>query len=104
MVLFEEPTGTVQEDDALLRAVAVRRRLEDVDEAHERDVEAEDRVLAAVVLVLEEVVADQALLVVDVLFLPVGQDHVVHALVRGARDLRVLANELEVLLERTGPV
>ena len=37
----------VQEDDALLRAVALGRRLEHVHEPHQRDVEAEDRVGAA---------------------------------------------------------
>ena len=94
----------VQEDDALLRAVALRRRLEDVDQLHQRNVEAVDGVAPAVLLVLEEVVADQLLLVVDVLFLSIRQDHVVDALERGARDLRVLAHDLQVVLERAGPV
>ena len=94
----------VQQDDALLGAVALRRRLEDVDQLHERDVEAVDRVAPAVLLVLEEVVADQLLLVVDVLFLAVRQDHVVDALERGARDLRVLADDLQVVLEGAVPV
>ena len=67
----------VEEDDALLRPVPLGRGLEDVDEAHQRDVEAEDRVRAAVLLVLEEVVADELLLVVDVLLGPVADDHVV---------------------------
>jgi hypothetical protein len=44
----------VEQDDALLGAVAERRGLQRRDEAHERDVEAEDRVLAAVDRVLEE--------------------------------------------------
>jgi hypothetical protein len=55
----------VQQDDALLGAVAHRRALEHVDQAHQRDVEAEDRVLAVVDGVVEEVVVDDLLLVVD---------------------------------------
>src|SRR6266568_4019061 len=50
---------TVEQDHALLGAVALGRALQHVDQAHERDVQAVDRVLAAVVLVLEEVVANQ---------------------------------------------
>ena len=46
----------MEEDDALLGPVSLGRRLEDVDEAHQRDVEAEDGVRAAVQFVLEEVV------------------------------------------------
>jgi hypothetical protein len=55
-------------------------------------------------LVLEEVVADELLLVVDVLLGPVADDHVVDALVRVARDLRVLAHDLQVVLEGALPV
>jgi hypothetical protein len=40
-----------------------------VNEAHQRDVEAEDGVLAAVERIFEERIANQPLLVVDVLFL-----------------------------------
>jgi hypothetical protein len=94
----------VQQDDALLGPVALGRRLEDVHEAHQRDVEAEDGVRAAVLLVLEEVVADELLLVVDVLLGPVADDHVVEALVRVARDLRPLTDELQVLFEGPLPV
>jgi hypothetical protein len=98
------PDGPVQQDDAPLGAVARGRALEDVDEPHERDVEPEEGVLAAVLLVLEEVVADDPLLVVDVLLLAVRQDHVVHALVGGPGDLGVLPDDLEVVLERAFPV
>ena len=90
----------VQQDHAPLGAVALGRALEHVHQPHQRDVEAEDGVAAAVLLVLEEVVADQPLLVVDVLFLPVRQDHVVDALERGAaRHDGVLADDVQVLLE-----
>ena len=44
----------MQQDDALLGAVALGGALEDVDQLHQRAVEAEDRVLAAVVAVVEE--------------------------------------------------
>jgi hypothetical protein len=40
-----------------------------VNEAHQRDVEAEDGVLAAIERIFEERIANQPLLVVDVLFL-----------------------------------
>ena len=55
------------------------------------------------VLVLEEVVADELLLVVDVLLGAVADDHVVDALERVARDLRALADDLEVVLEGAFP-
>ena len=45
---LRRPDGAVQENDAPLRAVAFRGGLEHVHEAHQRDVEAEDRVGAAV--------------------------------------------------------
>ena len=59
---------------------------------------------AAGLLVLEEVVADELLLVVDVLLGPVADDHVVEALVRVARDLRPLADDRQVVLEAALPV
>src|SRR5262249_27547967 len=95
--------GTVEEDDALLRAVPLGGRLEDMHQTHERDVEAEDAVGAAARLVLEEVVADELLLVVGVLLDPVADDHVVRALEGVARDLRVLTDDVEVVLERALP-
>ena len=94
----------VQQDHAPLGAVALGRALQHADQPHERDVEAVDGVAPAVVLVLEEVVADEPLLVVDVLFLAVGQDHVVDALERGAGHRRVLADQVEVVLEGARPV
>ena len=45
---FRRADRPVQEDHALLRAVALCRRLEHVHQAHERDVEAEDGVGVAV--------------------------------------------------------
>src|SRR5262249_55962770 len=94
----------VEEDDALLGAIQLRRRLEDVHQLHQRDVEPEDRVAAAEALIAEEVVADELLLVVDVLRLPVAEDHVVDPLEGGARHPRVLPDEVEVVLEAPLPV
>ena len=62
----------VQQEHAPLGAVALGRALEDVDQPHERDVEAEDGVAPAVRARREEAVADEPLLVVDVLLLPVA--------------------------------
>jgi hypothetical protein len=93
----------VQQDDALLRAVALGRGLEHVDQPHERDVEPEDGVLAVVELVLEEVVADELLLGVGVLLGAVADDHVVATLVGVARDLGLVLDDGEVLLERPLP-
>src|SRR6185369_9187310 len=95
---------SVEEDDALLGAVQLRGGLEDVHQLHQRDVEAEDRVAAAEALVAEEVVADELLLVVDVLRLPVAEDHVVDPLEGGAGHPRVLANQIQVVLEAPLPV
>jgi hypothetical protein len=53
--------------------------------------------------VAEKVVADELLLVVDVLFRSVRHHHVVQALKRGARRLRALADELQVVLEAAFP-
>jgi hypothetical protein len=47
----------------------LRRGAQHVNEAHQRDVEAEDGVLAAIERIFEERIANQPLLVVDVLFL-----------------------------------
>jgi hypothetical protein len=56
------------------------------------------------VLVLEEVEAREPLLVVDVLFLAVREDHVVDPLERAAGHRRVLADQVEIVLERARPV
>ncbi len=93
----------VQQDDALLGAVAFARCLQHVHEPHERNVETEHRVTPRVHLVLEEVVPNELLLVVGVLLGPVANDHVVDPLERVARDLRGLADELEIIFERPFP-
>ncbi len=94
----------MKENDALFGAICLRGALEDVDQLHQRNVEAIDGVAPAIRLVVEEVVADQPLLVVDVLRLPVAEDHVVDALEGRAGDARVLTHDLQVVLERPVPV
>jgi hypothetical protein len=68
-----------------------------------RNVQTEDRILPVFNRVLEERIADQFLLVVDVLFFTVRDDHVVEALKRIARNLRSLPDDLQVVFEGTFP-
>jgi hypothetical protein len=93
----------VQKDDAAFRTIALRRGLEHVHEPHQRNVETEDRVFAVVDFVAEEVVANELLLVVDVLFRPVRDDHVIDALECVPRGLWPFSNDGEVFLERPLP-
>jgi len=94
----------VQQQDALLGSEAHRGGLEHRDQSHQRDVEAEDRIAAAVGLVVEEAKVRDLLLVVDVLLAAVADDHVVQPLVGGPCDARILPHDLEVVLERPAPV
>ena len=80
-MLLELPTGPCKQEHAPLGPVALRGALEDVDQAHQGPLEAEDGVLALEVEVLEELVADVLLLVDDDLFGAVAEDHVVEALI-----------------------
>jgi hypothetical protein len=73
-------------------------------EALQGDVEAEDRVGAAVGGVLKEAEGRDLLLVVDVLVGAAGADHVVEALKGVARDLWPRLHDLEVVLEAALPV
>ena len=70
IVLLELPTGPCRSRTRALGAVAVGGALEDVDEIHQRPLQPEDGVLAVVVGVLEELVADELLLVDDDLLGP----------------------------------
>src|SRR5205085_2530492 len=79
----------VQQQDAPLGAVALGRRLEGVDQLHQRPLQAVDRVAVLARVVGEEAVADDLVLVLVHLLGAVGQDHVVEALVGAARHLRV---------------
>ena len=94
----------VQEQDALLRAVAVGRGLDVVDEPHERSVEPEDGVAAVVDGIVEEPVVGVPLVLARVLGHPVREDHVVEPLVGVARHPRVRHDDLHVVGERARPV
>jgi hypothetical protein len=94
----------VQQDDAFLGAVAHGGGFEHRHQAHQRDVEAEDRVFATVDFVVEEPVVDDLLLVVDVLLGAVRDEHVVEPLMRSACDSGVVPHQVEVFLEGPRPV
>jgi hypothetical protein len=86
-----------------VRTVALGGRLEDVDQFHERDVEAVDGVVAAGQRIVEELVVRDALLVLRVLLGAVRQNHVVDPLEGGARHAGVFADDVDVLLECAFP-
>ena len=94
----------MQQDHATLRAVAVGGALEHAHQPHERNVEPEHRVPAAMRMVLEEVIAYQLLLVIDVFFLAMCQNHVVYSLKRVAGNARVPADDVEIVLEAAFPM
>ena len=87
----------VQEQDAPLRSVAVGGALEDVDQVDQGPFQAEDGVLAVVFRVLEELVADQLLLVDHDLLGAVADDHVVDPLVGRAGHLGIALDDVEIL-------
>ncbi len=94
----------MEQYDALLRAIAARRRLEYVDELHERKIEPVERVLAVADRVLEKAIVDDLLLVLRVLLEPVGQYHVVEPLERGVGHLRISLDRVHVVGEAALPV
>ena len=94
----------VQEQHTPLGAVAVGGALEDVDQVDHRPFQAIDRILAGVVGILEELVAEPLLLVDDDLFGAVARDHVVNALVGGPGHVGIASDNVEVLGKATGPV
>jgi hypothetical protein len=94
----------VEEEDALVGAVALGGGAEEVDELHEGEVEAEDAVGSVVEGVGEEVIADALLLEEAVAVAAVRHDGVVEALVGVSDDAGILAADVEVFPERAGPV
>ena len=94
----------VQEQDAPLGPVAVGGAHQDVDKVHQRPFQAEDRVLAVVFRVLEELVAEHLLLVDHDLLGAVADDHVVDPLVGRSGDLGIVLDDIEIFGERAGPV
>ena len=95
---------SVQQQNSPIRAVSVRRRLEEVHELHQRMVQAEDGVLAVVDRVAEEVVADVILLQMRVTLASEMHDHVIHALKGVAGHLGFLGDKLQVILKCPLPV
>ena len=79
-------------------------RLEGVDQLHQRPVQAVDGVAVPGGEFGEELVAGDLFLVLVYVLGAVRQDHVVQPLVGGARDLGVLDDDVEVLVERPLPV
>src|SRR5439155_8861984 len=94
----------VQKQDALFRAVALRRRLEEVDQRHQRLLQPVDRIRAALEGVAEELVAVVFLLELREVLRTVREDHVVDALKRIARHAGVVGNDIQVVPERPLPV
>jgi hypothetical protein len=94
----------VEQQHALLGAVALGRALEEVDEAHQRDLEAEDRVVAVERLVGEELVADQALFGIDELLGAIRHNHVVDPLEGVAGHPRVARDQIQVVGKGSAPV
>src|SRR5262249_28588093 len=84
--------------------VALRGALEGVDQHPQRGVEAEHRVLALVVRVAEEAITRALIAELFVRLGAVRENHVVNALEGVARDARLGADDVQILLERTFPV
>src|SRR5262245_55247599 len=95
----------MEQEHALLDAVALRSAFEGVDQVLERFVETVYGVAAFVFRIVEELIVnplDAARFLID------GRtgrrDHVIDPLERVAGDFRLLPNEVEVFLERANPV
>jgi len=95
---FSAADRTMEQDDAPLGAVVSRGRLKDVHQVIQAGVDAVDRVAAAMGFVSEEFVPGDLLLMFDVFFDPIRENHVVNALERVSRNAGVLLNKLEVIL------
>jgi hypothetical protein len=96
--------ASMQQQHAALGAVALGRRLEGVDQLHQRPIQTEDGVAVLGGVLGEEPVANDLLLVLEHLLGAVREDHVIQALIGRPRDLRVLAHDVEILVERAFPV
>ena len=87
----------VQQQHAPLRPIAVGGAHQDVDEIHQGPFQAEDRVLAVVFRILEELVAERLFLVDHDLLGAVADDHVVDPLVGRPGDLGIVLDDIEIL-------
>ena len=94
----------MQENDTPFGAVVPRGGLEDVHEMVQALIDPVDSVASVVLLVAEEAIARDLLLVFDILFLAIGEDHVVDALECVPRHAWILLNELEVILKGPLPI
>ena len=93
----------MKQDHAPLWTVALGCSLEHVHQSHQRNVETEDAIFAALEFIAKEVVSDELLLVVDVFLGPEGQHHVVDTLECISRHLRALGDYLQVVFETAFP-
>src|SRR5262249_42708424 len=89
---------------ALLDAVALRGALEGIHQRPQRAVESEDGVATVIIRIAEEGIADALFAEFLVCVSAIRHDHVVDALKSIARDARIGAHDVEVILERTVPV
>ena len=95
---------TVQQQHPLLDSVFIGSALQRVDKLVQRTAEAVDRVPAVVVGIVEEAVAVVLLTPLLFDFYAVRKDHVVQTLVGRTRDLGMLSNDVEILLETSDPI
>ncbi len=94
----------MQEQDTPFGSITIGGALENIDKGYQGPFQAEDRILAFVFRILEELVAGQLFLVDHDLFAAVAGDHIVEPLIGRSRDLGITLHGLEVLAERAGPV
>src|SRR5688572_16884629 len=94
----------MKQNDAPFRAIVPCGRLEGIDQVVQTLVDTVDGVAAAVVLIPKELVPNDPLFMFGVVLRSIRADHVVDPLERVARDSRVFADELEVVLKRTFPM
>jgi hypothetical protein len=90
---------SVQQDNAPLGPVVARGRLKDVHKMREALIDSVNRVTPVVRVIPEEAIAGDLLLVLDMLFHAVRQNHVVDPLERVPRCPRIFLNELKIVLE-----
>ena len=94
----------VQQQNALVGAVAFRGGSQEVHELHQREVEAENRISAVVKRITEERIANRFLLEDLVSLAALAHDGVVEPLIGVAHDGGLLGADVQVLPERAAPV
>ena len=95
----------MQKQHASFAAVLESRRAEDVDELRQRFRQTENRIFAAGVGIIKELIAKQSVATTFVHRIgAVGHDHVIHSLMRRPSHLGCLTDEIEILIERPLPV